>query len=226
MNEYVNSFYVMAVNEKPGELSGVSQLFGIPCGFTGDRWPEVTGTRYNHILTVQTKELCLPINDNISTLSIFYQSYTTDGTGRSPVEVVLSTEFDLESGRMDDYPPGHTPWWDDQHPMELSYNKGHAIQLCEQKIPKDIIKGMLLDDKDVIPDDDTINKFADDQSYIGGFPVWFQDEETPLSANGKRTHFVLALNGYNRYFKYSPFESQVSYLFFDDSGNPYWTIQD
>lgn len=226
MNEYVNSFYVMDVRKEPAGIFGVDQLFGIPCGFTADRWPGAAGSKYNHFLTLQIKHLSLPLNVDISTLSIFYKAPGRDGAQRSALQVVGSTEIDLDSGRMDDYPLGHTPWWDDQYPMELLYQEGLAIYLHEQKISKDIIRGMLLDDKDVIPDYDDLNIFADDQSYIGGFPVWFQDEETPLTAEGKRAHFILALNGYNKYFQSSPIDAQVSFLFMDDTGNPHWVVQD
>lgn len=230
MSRYVNPFHVIVSRgEAPGS-DDISQLFGLPPGVSEEQWPEVAKTKMHHILTLSTEGLELPFRERVAALSIFFgrEKGSRERGATAPFALVKIAPKQLAEGRLSDYPVAYKPWWNDEYPLASEIRAGVAFGLeAQTTIPEPFIRDVLEANQVFFRSDyeDVIYDFRNEQSYVGGFPVWSQEDDTPRDAHDNQVHFVLMLNGFDKYFEHSPLGTYDSYLFLDDEGNPFWVGQ-
>lgn len=174
----INNFYKLNFNAK--SFSGFNQISG-PCPCISEpEWPrDENGNLLKHLISFQTKDLNLSFKKNIdSIVSIFYSDeYYNDGgfklieTDKSevstvntilPSQLVEEKEWDLLNNGLQ---------------FVLEKDSAYSIDQIKQGLENS----------------DNVELIADSglNISIGGFPLFFQGDETPVLSNKNRADFLM-----------------------------------
>jgi hypothetical protein len=134
---------------------------------------------------------------------------------------------DLTSKPKIEYPENYNKWWDEEYEYSEYYKCGRnfGLKILDKPTREEVSKVMnnTLESFEVIENE--LRQYAIGGSYLGGFPIWSQSEETPKDSNGQNMTFLMKINGSNVLFAISPIED-VNIFFFYDSNNQFqWVIQ-
>lgn len=117
-----------------------------------------------------------------------------------------------------EYPKGYKSWWKN-NPEADTFFKGTSYQLkVKLDIPDAIIEEGLTSKETYYEIPEEYEEIEDYESYIGGFPIWIQGNETPIQKNGKIAHFLMTLSGHDDWFRMSIIDGYDLYLFLSNDG--------
>lgn len=227
----VNPFHVIVAEETSPGRDRISRLLGLPYGTDEQGWPRRDGRALHHLCTLEVVQLDTPWDDEMKAISIFVDFDTSaDFTGpplTDTLEVYWLDESALNQGPASDYPDDYEPWWYEDDPQAAAYRNGRTAHLQQlDVVPEGAIKEVLAGEQ--MPGDlpRPLVELVGTHSFVGGFPIWVQEDETPLDEEGERMNYILTLNGFHPLLETSPVALGVLYLFSDQVGQSIWIAQD
>ncbi|MCX2680330.1 hypothetical protein OOZ15_10295 [Galbibacter sp. EGI 63066] len=213
----MNPFYLITPINKNDKPNPLNKIFGPSPVVPEEMWPKVGELFYHHIISFDARDLVFPQNNKVMAISIFQSPVSSGNFEKDFFKIVRTSRIDNVSQRLS-YPKGYLPWWSG-HPKESIFSTGLPFTLEEQNfVPQHIIKEGLACKDEFYPIPYEYEKIENFQSYIGGFPVWIQGNESPIQENGEPADFLMKLSGFDDWFQMSIINGYDLYVFLTDSG--------
>ncbi len=215
MKKYINPLSLIISLENKDK--GVNKIFGPSPVVNTEDWPREDGIFYNHIISLETSDLNFPTGKNVGAISIFMVPPALQQNKTQLFEIVMVDKKNINTIRTD-YPEEYKPWWN-ENPKEEVFKSGVPYTLDIKKdIPESIIAEAIYYKGDFYPIPPELEEIEDYGSYVGGFPIWIQGNETPKQDNGENAHFIMKLSGFDTIFQMSLIDGFDVYLFLTEKG--------
>lgn len=216
-NIYVNPFYLINPLKKGNEKNKTNKIFGPSTVVTTEKWPKEGELFYHHVISFTVDELNLPFNTEVKALSFFKSPMNQEKTKNGMFKIIVVGKDDYIPD-IAVYPEGYKPWWTER-PDKSKFSDGISFSLEKQdNIPQHIVEEGLMSDEEFYPIPADYEEVECFESYIGGFPLWVQGNETPSQKNGTLSHFFMKLSGFDQWFQTSLINGYDLFVFLTGEG--------
>jgi len=179
------TIYLLDVKKEPPSSKSINRIFGPPIGIDDDSWPiykemknlaqeaskEYDGdSRMDHVFTLNLQDLQLNIPATVQALAVFLSDYVYNEAwepNSKHIKVITLSKDDLSKGVYQ----GNLP--------KKMLKKATTFQLIPVKVPENIFFSPFERELD---EDDPFTQLNDallNAGYIGGNPIWIQNDESP-----------------------------------------------
>ena len=220
----LNPFYV--VQTKAGKnTNDINKIFGIPKGVPDEKWPKRENNYMHHLITIDVRKLTLPESIKADIITIFYYPVKkVDGKQPDPFEAVYLEFNDRYLKDLPRHPKEYNPQKTNNANNDVVTN---GVQFDQQQIKeisqKQISESLVNQETSELPQ--PLAKLRGMNSFIGGFPMWLQEPNTPKAKDGSDAFYLFMLNGFTDYTKSTPFEGVDLFIFLDKTGKVYSVAQ-